>query len=355
MRPCPLCREEIQDDAIKCRHCHSLLVPLGPIEPSKGETQDQNAQITYVLDRDLVRFAKFAGAVLGVLLVAGTYLFGFRLESALDEMDDAQEELALTQKELAAAKQVVSQLKRDVEQVLGEARAQLGSITETRRRADELYIGILSQRDSEDSGKKLVLKVWQPGRTISVGFLDGSRSARAAVEAVAKEWTRHANIKFNFVDESEADIRVSFKQGGAWSYVGTDALIIPKGQPTMALIEPVDGGVDKAFRSAVLRHFGFVLGLINEHSNPRATIKWDKEAVYRYYSAPPYNWTKQVVDANLFAKFSSISPFYREFDPDSVMMLPIPDLLTLDAFEASANSELSPGDKELVAKLYPRN
>jgi cell division protein FtsL len=259
MKPCPLCREEIQDDAIKCRHCQSLLIPM---DSNKGETQDQSTRITYILDRDLVRFAKFAGAVLGVLLVAGTYLFGFRLESALDEMNDAQEELSKTEKELAAAKQTVSNLKRDVEQVLQEARVQLGSITETKRRADELYIAISSQRpgeaESASKGTELALKLWRPGTTISVGFFDGSESTHAAVEKIAREWTKYANINFRFVvGVSDANIRVSFSEGGSWSYVGTDSLVIPKNQPTMALIE--SGVNDKAFRSSVLRQFGLVL------------------------------------------------------------------------------------------------
>jgi hypothetical protein len=37
-------------------------------------------RVTYVFDTDLIRFAKFVGAVLAIFLVVGAYLFGFKLD-----------------------------------------------------------------------------------------------------------------------------------------------------------------------------------------------------------------------------------------------------------------------------------
>ena len=39
-------------------------------------------------------------------------------------------------------------------------------------------------------------KKWQPGKTLSVAFLDGSKTQRAKVIEKAKEWSSYANISF---------------------------------------------------------------------------------------------------------------------------------------------------------------
>ena len=49
----------------------------------------------------------------------------------------------------------------------------------------------------------------------------------AAEQATAREqalwWTEHANLTFEFGNEPDAEIRISFDpDDGAWSYVGTD-------------------------------------------------------------------------------------------------------------------------------------
>jgi hypothetical protein len=59
--------------------------------------------VTYVVDRDLIRFGKFVAAVLAVFLVAGAYLFGFKLESALDKVRNTQDELRASHEKLASA------------------------------------------------------------------------------------------------------------------------------------------------------------------------------------------------------------------------------------------------------------
>ena len=60
---CPFCKELILRDASKCRFCRSTLKASSKDDPPEAD------RITYVLDRDLVRFAKFAASVIAVLLV----------------------------------------------------------------------------------------------------------------------------------------------------------------------------------------------------------------------------------------------------------------------------------------------
>ena len=110
-----------------------------------------------------------------------------------------------------------------------------------------------------------------------------------------------------------ADVRISFKSNeGTWSYVGTDVLVVPQDQPTM--------NIDRMDKAAILHHFGIALGLIKEQQNPNAQIPWNKELVYRETRGPPYYWSKEQVDLNIFHKYKqSELPDYRDFDPRSIM------------------------------------
>src|SRR5947209_1876649 len=99
MKPCPFCKEQINDEAIKCHFCRSMLLPLQAIEQ---KPEDDN-RVTYVLDRDLIRFGKFAGSVLAIFLVVGAYLFGFRLEAALEKVRFTQDQLSALHEKLTAA------------------------------------------------------------------------------------------------------------------------------------------------------------------------------------------------------------------------------------------------------------
>jgi len=127
-------------------------------------------------------------------------------------------------------------------------------------------------------------RLWRPGVTLKVRFLDGDEGLKAAVRNHASEWCRYANIKFEFdAKEEDAPIRITFKQPGSWSAIGVDALTIPRGSPTMNL-----GGIrdnSPADQARVIRHeFEHVLGLIHEQHNPNATINWKMHKVFEYYA-----------------------------------------------------------------------
>jgi hypothetical protein len=110
------------------------------------------------------------------------------------------------------------------------------------------------------------------------------------------------------------------------------------------------GVSEEKFRRSVLRQFGHLLGLINEHQNPEANIPWDEAAVYKQFSF----WDRATTNRTIFSKYAGP---YRKFDPESVMMaFTIPrSLLKDDSFPPvlKLNSNLSEGDKRFIAELYP--
>ena len=89
MKACIFCRMQIHEDAIKCPHCQSMLLPL---QSEDQKTTSDDRRVTYVLDQDLVRFGKFAGAVLAVFITVGATLYGFKLQEGLEKAKALQAE-----------------------------------------------------------------------------------------------------------------------------------------------------------------------------------------------------------------------------------------------------------------------
>jgi hypothetical protein len=196
-------------------------------------------------------------------------------------------------------------------------------------------------------------KLWKPGRTLRVRFLDGDPAVQTRLQPFAHVWSKHANVKFVFGDDANAEIRISFRQQGSWSYVGTDALSIPRGEATMNFGWLTPESDDDEFSRVVTHEFGHALGAVHEHQNPAAEIPWDKPTVYDYYAGAPNFWTKEQVEINLFQRYDAQQSQFSQFDPKSIMLYPIPEEFTIGDFSVGWNRVLSDTDKSFIGKIYP--
>lgn len=198
---------------------------------------------------------------------------------------------------------------------------------------------------------------WQAGAIIGVSFLDGSEQLRARVAEAARLWTAPglANLTLAFRESSRpADIRISFRQRGSWSLIGTDCKTLRDPQaPTMNLGRLTDDSSDTAVRGVVLHEFGHALGLIHEHQSPAGGIQWNRERVFQDLSGPPNHWDPRTIAANMFQGFDAGETNFTALDPRSIMMYPYPAEWTLDGFSTPLNTELSEDDKALIHKMYP--
>ena len=194
---------------------------------------------------------------------------------------------------------------------------------------------------------------WPPGSTVTIKFLGGSPTLKERVKNVALVWTTIANLRFDFVQEGDADIRIAFEQGrGSWSYLGTVALQIDPSEPTMNYGWLTDDSTDDQVRRVVLHEFGHALGLIHEHQNPNRAIQWNRDAVINDLQGPPNNWDLETIENNMFRKYDPASVHSSPVDADSIMMYPIPLSWTLDGFSAGLNTDLTETDKQIVRESY---
>lgn len=197
-------------------------------------------------------------------------------------------------------------------------------------------------------------KKWQNGKKITVKFLGGSSSLQTKVKNLAKQWETHANLTLDFGNHPSPDIRIAFNPGGSWSYLGTDALVIPQGEATMNYGWLTDSSSDDEISRVVLHEFGHALSAIHEHQSPAANIPWDKPAVYAYYGGPPNNWSQADIDRNIFTKYSTTITNSSAFDGESIMLYAIPNSLTIGDYEVGWNRVLSAIDKSFIGTIYPR-
>lgn len=196
-------------------------------------------------------------------------------------------------------------------------------------------------------------KLWPLGTTLRIAFLDGTAELKSAVKTAAAEWTRHANVHFDFDAAKEnADVRVSFKDEMSFAYVGTDALAVPKDEATIVLGTIAQEAATER-QSTILHEFGHVLGLVHEYATPAGEERINFAVVYTK-AETEMGWDRQTVDHN-FRSDANTSDAYLEkaFDPDSVMMSRLPSDWFSPPLQVGARKGLSAGDRAFIGKLYP--
>jgi hypothetical protein len=192
-------------------------------------------------------------------------------------------------------------------------------------------------------------KTWMNGSTLRVRFMSGTPAEQAVAREQAGWWASVANLKFDFNNAADAEIRITFDPNdGAWSYVGTDCRGIPSNEATMNL-GFLDGGTAG-------HEFGHAIGLAHEHQNPAGGIQWNEQVVIQELAKSPNFWDEQKARHNVLRKYSADQINGTAFDPDSIMLYFFPASWTLNGIATKANDILSRVDKEFIAgaKMYPK-
>jgi len=200
--------------------------------------------------------------------------------------------------------------------------------------------------------------LWDPGATIIVKFMPGGSVAlRNEVKAYAQEWEKYANIKFKFVPDNTAqtDVRVLLTDNdGCWSMVGLQCHDKKQSEQTMNLDTVVfkEKTTPAYWKGTVIHEFGHSLGLMHEQSYPNG-IKWNKAAVFEYFIKNS-KWDSAMIQSQILAINDVFYTNGTSYDSKSIMQYWVNKKFTLDSVEIPENTELSQGDKNLIAGLYPK-
>jgi len=155
--------------------------------------------------------------------------------------------------------------------------------------------------------------LWDVGQTLRVQFLDGSAFLQQKVMQYAPIWEQYANIKFDFVQNSPSDIKISFAtRGKYYSIIGKAASRFAPNEPTMNLGFS-ESTSESQFRRLILHEFGHAIGLHHEHQHPENSIQWNKPVVYQWF-LENLDWSREKVDLNLFQTRSKNTVHYCEYE-----------------------------------------
>jgi len=189
-------------------------------------------------------------------------------------------------------------------------------------------------------------KYWPVAGVIRVKFIGGTTAQRKYVRDGIAEWSKIANLAFEYTTAASADIRVGFNSGdGSWSYIGTDAKSIPQGELTMNIGW---SGLD-----VCLHELGHAIGLAHEQANPKKGICWNEAAVIKALSGPPNNWDEQTIRSNVFYKYAASDVDATTFDAVSIMQYSIPSSWTCDGNGIPGGTRISASDAAFIATMYP--
>lgn len=212
---------------------------------------------------------------------------------------------------------------------------------------DSQFCKAIAPLDQPPSAVGMKGKYWANGQTLRVKMIGGTPAQQQFLVDAFNEWTKWANLTVTYITSGTADIRVSFvRGGGSWSYIGTDAKLVSSSYSTMNIGWD---GID-----VCLHEIGHAIGLAHEQQSPNSTICWNKERVYADLGGAPNNWTREMVESNVFFKLKSTDADATAFDGLSIMEYSIPDAWTCDGKGIPGGKALTATDKAFIGAIYKK-
>ncbi len=201
-------------------------------------------------------------------------------------------------------------------------------------------------------------KYWGTGGVhLSVGFLTPATAAlQDRIVSHMNAWGKFANVAFKITggDPAQADVRISLQGDGYWSYLGTDVLHIPKGQPTMNLQDFSMSTPESEYHRVVRHETGHTLGAPHEHLRKEIVARLDPQKTIAYFMQTQ-GWSAADVQQQVLTPISeaSLVGATPHAETDSIMCYALPGLITLDGVAIPGGIDITADDGKYVGLLYP--
>jgi hypothetical protein len=200
----------------------------------------------------------------------------------------------------------------------------------------------------------LTTKYWGPARrTLGVTFLESPPAdLKTRLLSHMNSWSEWCCI--SFAESRQGEVRITLRGDGYWSYLGTDILHIPAGEPTMCLEGFSMQTPESEYRRVVRHETGHTLGAPHEHMlqeivarlDPQKTIAWGARVL---------GWDAQTVREQILTPIEDASLMSREpADTSSIMCYQLPAEITRDGRPVVGGTDLDPQDQKYIARVYPR-
>ena len=199
-------------------------------------------------------------------------------------------------------------------------------------------------------------KYWHAkGVRLTVGFLDNPpRDLRDRILLHMNAWSSRINSTF-VETNSDAQVRIARTQGdGYWSYLGTDILSVPAGQPTMNLDSFTMQMLESEYHRVVRHETGHTLGCPHEHMRRELVERIDEEKAIEYFGETQ-GWTPEEVRQQVLTPIEESSLLgTAHTDPNSIMCYQIPGTITKDGQPILGGLDIDESDFQFMATIYPK-
>ena len=199
-------------------------------------------------------------------------------------------------------------------------------------------------------------KYWLIGGVkLTVGFLDGPPPAlRARILEHMNAWGKTANVQFA-PTTTVPQVRIARLQGdGYWSYVGTDILSIPAGEPTMNLEAFTMDTPESEFHRVVRHETGHTMGFPHEHMRRELVANIDPKKAIKFFGETQ-GWSPQEVRQQVLTPIEESSILGTDnADPESIMCYQIPGSITKNGKPIVGGLDIDDQDAAFAAKIYPK-
>jgi Zn-dependent metalloprotease len=150
MTQCRFCKSDIPSDATRCPHCTSFLDGEQP--------QGSPGQVTYIVDKDLVRFVKVAGFILAIFLTVALSFYGLDLKQLGKEIKDTSKEIEDTHFESQKLDLSIKQAQLDLDRETKEIEKEVQSAKKAATDASETSASIHKYLKESEESKNYIIE-----------------------------------------------------------------------------------------------------------------------------------------------------------------------------------------------------